>query len=521
VPHEAALAIVVAFALVSCAVGPAPAATPVPSAALSGGTLRVAIPAEVTTLDPWNADAASLVATRQIYETLVAVDPASGALQPGLASSWQPANDGASWTFTMREGIRFQDGAPLDAASVAASFERARNTRAPGRGAAPYTSYRALFGGFDEDSAIARVQPLDARTVRFELRPPFGPFLAHLAAPQAAIARGDAGTGPFVAATDALAPDGTLSLDRNDAYWRRDAAGKRLPYLDGLVLRPVRDAAARLAELRGGRVDLALELPIQQAAAARSDPSLALVARRDAALASLGIDPTIAPFDRVEARRAVALAVDRGALSGVYAGLARGAAQVVPSAVLGYDGSVSEFAPLDAVAARRLLAAAQVVAPVLADLAYPAVATAAYPDPQRIAQSLAADLGKIGIVARLRAVEPAAIRDAKAALWLETTPIGLDPDDVFWPLFGPRAAAADGATDLGSLVTGLLAKARNEAEPTKRAELYKQVSKITRTEASRVPLVFADRASGASARLAGYAFMTDASGSFGTVWLRP
>ena len=514
------LAIVVAFALTSCAVAPS-RASPAPSAALPGGTLRVAIPAEVTTLDPWNADAASLVATHQIYETLVTIDPVSGALEAGLASSWQPANDGASWTFTLRDGIRFHDGAPLDAAAVVASFERARSTRAPGRGAGPYASYRALFGGFDEASMIARVQPVDARTVRFELRPPIGPFLAHLAAPQAAIARGDAGTGPFLAASDALAPDGTLTLRRSDSYWRRDGSGNPLPYLDGLVLRPVRDAAARLAELRGGRVDLALELPVAQSAAARSDPSLALVARRDAALASLGIDATIAPFDSGETRRAVAMAVDRGALSGIYAGLARNAPQVVPSTVLGYDDSVAEFAPLDAAAARRLLAEAHVVTPAQADLAYPTFATAAFPDPQRIAQSLAADLGKIGIVARLRAVEPAAIRNARAALWLESTPIGLDPDDVFWPLFGPRPGGGDGAADSAALVVGLLTRARNEADPTKRAELYKQVSKITRTAASRVPLVFADRAGAASARLAGYGFATAAAGSFGTVWLRP
>src|SRR5881409_926256 len=183
------------------------------------------------------------------------------------------------------------------------------------------------------------------------------------------------------------------------------------------------------------------------------------------------------------------MAIDRDALSGIYAGLVRRAAQVVPPGTLGYDESIVEFAPLDVAGARKLLADARIPTPITTELVYPILATIAYPDPQRIAQSLAADLGKIGIVARLRAVEPTAIRDAKAALWLETTPIGLDPDDVFWPLFGPRAAAAESATDLGSLVTGLLAKARNEAEPTKRAELYKQVSKITRTEASRVPLV--------------------------------
>ena len=132
-------------------------------------------------------------------------------------------NDGASWTFTLREGVFFHDGLPLDASSVIASFERGRTTRA--------SAYRMLF---EDPSVIQSIQAVDPRTVRFDLRAPFGPFLAHLAAPQAAIARANgAGTGPFMASASALAPDGTLTLGRNDLYWRRDASGKQLPYLDG------------------------------------------------------------------------------------------------------------------------------------------------------------------------------------------------------------------------------------------------------------------------------------------------
>ena len=97
-----------------------------------------------------------------------------------------------------------------------------------------------------------------------------------------------------------------------------------------------------------------------------------------------------------------------------------------------------------------------------------------------LAQSLAADLGKIGVIARLRAADPATLRSSKTALTLETTAVGLDPDDIFWPLY-----AAESAQD-PSLVSGLLRRARAEADPSKRAELYKQVSKLTRTEVSPI-----------------------------------
>ena len=485
---------------VACQIA-APAATPAPTGALAGGALRVALPAEITTLDPWDADAASLVAIRQIFETLVDVEPGFSLITPGLASSWQTQGDGAIWTFTLREGVRFHDGTSLDAATVVASFERGRGAKA----------YAALF---DDPSQIARVVALDQRTVRFELRAPYGPFLAHLAAPQTGIARGLAGTGPFAAGTDALAPDGSVTLRRSETYWRRDASGKGLPYLDSLILRPIRDAPSRLAELHAGHVDVALDLPVAQALAARSDPSLVVSPRKDAALASLGIDATAAPFDRPEARRAVAMSVNRNALSPVYGGTSRPAIQVVPPATLGYDDSVIEFAPLDTDAARKLLTDAHLATPIQAELAYPALATAAYPDPQRIAQLIAADLGKVGIIARLRAFEPASVASSRATFTLDTTVIGLDPDEVFRPLYG-----TDDPSN-GTLVAGLLRRARGEADPTKRAELYKQVSKIGRTETLRVPLVFADRASAATARLSGYSAVARIE-YFGTVWLRP
>jgi peptide/nickel transport system substrate-binding protein len=483
----------------SCSV-PQTAATPAPSAATSGGTLRIVVPAEITSLDPWSADAASLVATRQIYETLMSFDRSTGQLGPGLATAWQISSDGMSWTFTLHEGVRFQDGSALDAASVVASFQH-------GVGSA---GYRLLFS---DPSAIARVQAVDSRTVRFDLRAPSGPFLAHLAAPQAAIAKGQLGTGPFAASAGALAPDGSLTLTRSDSYWRRDGAGKALPYLDGLVLRPVRDPASRLAELRAGRAEVALDLPVPQAALARSDPSLVLIARRDAALASLGIDTTIAPFDRPDARRAMAMAVSPPlALDTTYAAFLRRTTQIVPVGTLGYDDSVVAFATLDVGAAKKLLADAHIPTPVNGDLAYPILPTAAYPDPQRMAQSIAADLASIGIVVRLRAIDAAALRDAKTTLTLDTTVTGLDPDDLFWPLLGSDDPANT------TLAVGLLRKARTEPDPSKRAELYKQVSKIDRTDVLRIPLFFADRVSAASARLAGYAPATE---SFGTVWLKP
>ena len=68
--HRASVLALALLFGVGCQVPPA-SATPAPTGAQQGGTLRVALPAEVTAFDPWTADAASLMATRQIFETLV------------------------------------------------------------------------------------------------------------------------------------------------------------------------------------------------------------------------------------------------------------------------------------------------------------------------------------------------------------------------------------------------------------------------------------------------------------------
>ena len=128
---------------------------------------------------------------------------------------------------------------------------------------------------------------------------------------------------------------------------------------------------------------------------------------------------------------------------------------------------------------------------------------------------------KIGIAAHVRVFDPATARDASApALQLEATGIGADPDDVFSALFGPRA---DGAPAWGwrqPVVGDLLLKARAESDPTKRTELYKQVSKIVRLEVPRVPLLFVDRASAASRKVGGYAGGPTGTESFAMVFIR-
>src|SRR4030088_1672291 len=151
------------LALSACQVAPAPGgATPSPTSAGRvdwGGSFRVALSADGTTLDPWNANEPStLLVTRQIFETLVDYEPGGFKIVPKLAESWSLSPDGRAWTFTLRRGVKFHDGTDLDAAAVVLNFERARQT-ANGLGGAAgadrYRTYAALLEGFDDASVIA------------------------------------------------------------------------------------------------------------------------------------------------------------------------------------------------------------------------------------------------------------------------------------------------------------------------------------------------------------------------------
>lgn len=499
--------------LSACRVPPVPGvATPSPTPAgtvESGGSFRVALTADATTLDPWNAnDANTALVSRQIFETLVDYDAGGFKIVPRLAETWSVSPDGRSWTFALRRGVKFHDGTDLDAAAVVLNFDRARQAAYPlrgGAGADRFRAYAALFDGFDDSSVIVRAEAKDSTTVVITTKMPFGPLLADLAMPTFAIvspksirddpagwstpmSRAAAGTGPFVYRAGAWQPGQQIALERNSEYWMKDPAGTPLPRADRVVLRVIRDEAARIAELRSGGLDAVRDLTPTALPAVRGDPNLQLLVRPSASATYLGIATTASPFDKVEVRRAIAMAIDKSLLATtLFSGAGRPASQLLAPGMLGYDDSVVEFYRLDTAAAKRLFADAGVGSGFATELWYPPAWRAHYPDPKRVAESVAADLGKIGIVATVRTEDAAAFvtgaRAGRLPLWLgDAAGDSADPDTFF----------SDGGAWAGDVVRELLRRARYEADASKRTELYKQVSKFIQQDATRIPLVQAD-----------------------------
>lgn len=130
--------------------------------------------AEPQSLDPQVATAANdsriLV---NIYEGLVRNSDGSLKLEPALAESWNVSEDGLTYTFHLRKGVRFHDGSPLDAQAVKFTFERMLNREHPYYHTGPFP----LSFFF---SVIDNIETPDNATVIFRLKEPFAPFLSIL-----------------------------------------------------------------------------------------------------------------------------------------------------------------------------------------------------------------------------------------------------------------------------------------------------------------------------------------------------
>jgi len=275
-----------------------------------GGHLRIAYLTEPTSLDAvLGRSGGDAYYWRQIYDQLVDADPD---LRPrpstSLATSWEIATDPDSITFHLREGVTFHDGTPFDAAAVKFNVERVLD---PKTLATPRASM----------TVIESVDVVDETTVRFNLKRPWGAGLNMLAdrggvmnSPAAVRALGadygwnPSGTGPF--RVERVISGTLVHLVRNENYWGTDDDGNRLPYVDEVTIRVIRDETVRASALRTGEIDIAY-LPYKDVAAFQRDDRFQIETMPGGNIALvLVFNLAKPPMDDVNLRLAVAHAVD-------------------------------------------------------------------------------------------------------------------------------------------------------------------------------------------------------------------
>ena len=236
-----------------------------------GGTLVYAMEAEPDILDPhacggWHTSRLVLQMYDQLVEHDLTVPWQDGAppkLVPSLASGWEISPDGTEYTFSLRDGIKFHDGTPFDADAVKFNLDRIFKEdfeffypRAK--------AYRAADVYF-----LDHVEVLGPHKVKVVLKEPFNSFLLRLAnlgpgmvsmiSPTAirkygneGMALNPVGTGPF-RFVERIHGDRVV-MERNPDYWGGNP--KVGPFLDRIVVKPVSEAASRVAGLRSGEFDM-------------------------------------------------------------------------------------------------------------------------------------------------------------------------------------------------------------------------------------------------------------------------
>ena len=311
---------------------PAPAATGVHR----GGNLVVSIRSEPRTYNRFaSRDPVTELVSLLTQAKLVRINRATSEVEPWLAERWTRSDDGLRYTLKLRQGIAFSDGQPFTAADVLFSFRAVYDPKSPG----PLAD-SLMVGG-----KPLQVSSPDPGTVVVTFPSPFAPGLRILdnlpIVPrhtlEAALDAGDfarawaigtppgqiVGLGPFLVREYVAGQ--RLVFERNPHYWRKDASGTTLPYLDRVTLEIVPDQDAELLRLEAGQIDMTeTEIrpedyaPLKRAADQGRIKLLDLGVAYDADSFWINLkpgafrtDPRSAWLQRDELRQAISMAVDR------------------------------------------------------------------------------------------------------------------------------------------------------------------------------------------------------------------
>ncbi|MSP03493.1 MAG: ABC transporter substrate-binding protein [Acetobacteraceae bacterium] len=243
-----------------------------------------------------------------LHDAMVKAMP-DGNLTPSLAKSWSMTDDGLTYEFVMRDGVRFHNGDPVTAEDVKFSFTRYRGTAQA-----------------DMKQRVASIDIPAPGIVRFRLKEPWPDFLTYYSnatgagwvVPKAYIEKigedgfrkAPVGAGPYKFVS--FVPGVELVLEANEQFWRK------IPSIKRIVLTGIPDESTRLAALRRGEIDIAYQITGELARSLRQTPGFSI----DAAVASTPFwlyfpdqwDPK-SPWHDVRVRRAVASAIDYDGLN--------------------------------------------------------------------------------------------------------------------------------------------------------------------------------------------------------------
>jgi len=488
-----------------------------------GGSAVVTFNNDLTTLDPAvGYDWQNWSVIKGIFDGLMDYKPGTTELVPDLAESYSISDDGLTYTFKLRGGVKFHNGRALTAADIKYSIERAVNpaTQSPGAG------YFGTINGYDDFAAgtapeLTGIAAPDAGTVVITLSRPDAPFLHVMAinfgyaVPREEVEKYGADFGKNPVGTGAFkfvewVSGQRLVLERNADYFRPG-----VPYLDRLTFEFGQDPTVAVLRLKRGEIDIVGDgLPPAQFVQEMGDPANKdLIVEGDQLHTGyVALNVKVKPLDNKLVRQAVNMAINKERILRIINNRGAAANQPLPPAMPGYDKGYQGYA-FDPDKAKALLAEAGVGGGFETEL----YAMNVDPNP-RIAQAIQQDLAAVGIKAEIKSLAQAAViaaggTEGQAPMiwsggmaWIADFP---DPSNFYSVILGCAGAVPGGWNWSWYCNEGLDARAAEadamvgDAQAAARQEAWRSIFIDVMADAPWAPIFNEKRFTYHSARLGG------------------
>ena len=442
--------------------------------------------------------------SRTVYNRLVEFKHGSTETEPGLAESWEISEDGTVYTFKLRPDVKFQTTdfftptRTLNADDVIYSFERQLKSDNPWNQYVPGASWEYASGmGFPD--LIKSIEKVDDLTVKFTLNRPEAPFLADLAMDFASImskeyadslaeAGNEAtlnqqplGTGPFQFV--AYQPDAVIRYKANPDYFKGQQP------IDDLIFAITTDASVRAQKLKANECQI---FPYPNAAdveSLKSDPNLEVPSQEGLNVAYMAYNTTQAPFDKVEVRKALNMAINKQAIiDAVFQGAAVPAKNPIPPTMWSYNDAVQDD-PYDPEKSQQMLKDAGVENLSMKIWAMP-VSRPYMLNARRAAELMQADLQKVGVSAEIVSyewgeyLEKSKAKDRDGAAMLGWTGDNGDPDNFLDTLLGCEAVGGNNRAQwCNEEFDALVKKAKTTSDQAERTKLYEEAQVVFKEQA--------------------------------------
>jgi peptide/nickel transport system substrate-binding protein len=486
----------------------APAAQLAAAQARPGGIVTIALDGEIDTIDPLKSvTIVGFQVYTQMYEGLVAANTTLDGVEPRLAESWDVSPDGVTYTFHLRQGVKFHNGKDFKAEDVDYTFRKIMD---PNFGSPRRPNF----------TTVDHIVVLDDYTIEFVLSHPYAPMLTQMetmyvqpASSDIDFAKTPVGTGPFTF-VDWVSGQ-AITLARNPNYWQ---AGR--PYLDGVVFRPIVEPSTRLVELQSGNVDLLNAVPLKDVSNLQTDSRVQVWSVAGVVRDHVGFNMTKPPFkDNPNLRRAVAWAVDRQTIADqLLYGLGKPAQIPVPETNWAFTTELNNPAGYDLAKAKEFYDQAN---PKPSSITVKVSPT--YPDEVKMAELMQQSLAQIGLNLQIQQLEWSTwIRDvvSNADYEMEIVLIsgGIDPDDFYYQWLH-TGEVFNIVKYSDPVMDQIMLDARSTLDQAQRKQLYTQIANKMLDDVPWSHIIYRQSVMAGSAALQDFTMTGRYDMNFRQVWL--